>query len=47
MGTTSPKVSGCSACLAAAIEHRDYATVRRMLADQTVPYADNVAAADN
>ena len=42
MSTTSSKTSGCSACLVAAIEHRDNAAVRRMLADQTVQYADIV-----
>ena len=42
MSTTYPKVSGCSACLVAAIEHRDEASVRRMLADKSVQYEDTV-----
>ena len=35
-------VFGCSACLVAAIELRDEATVRRMFADSNVQYADTV-----
>ena len=34
--------SGCSESLVAAIELRDEAAVRRMLADPTVQYADTV-----
>ena len=42
MSTETQIASGCSACLVAAIEHRDEAAVRRMLSDQTVQYVDTV-----
>lgn len=39
---TTFKVFGCSACLVAAIELRDEAKMRRMLADPNVEYKDTV-----